>query len=69
MPGVLPIRTGSALRRRLRYWGYDDLDRLELNFDRSRLEPRPRDVDSQLFDETPVASGKVSQAQREVSKQ
>ena len=34
---------------------YDDLDRLQLDLDRSRLQPGPRDVDPQLFDETPNA--------------
>lgn len=55
MPGVLPRRAGT-LRGRLRDGGYDDLDRLDLDLDRPRLEPRPRDVNPQLFDEPPVES-------------
>lgn len=50
---MLPSRT-TPLRSRLRDRGYDDLDRLDLNLNRSRLEPGPRDVNPQLFNKSPV---------------
>lgn len=56
LPGVRcslqPIRARVITSSGVGGGAYDDLNRFELYLDRSGLQPSPRDVYSQLFDES-----------------